>query len=68
MERADGKAAGDERLYNLPENRGGRWERAPTPYQTRRAVRVVTGPLHRMWQLTLPIHSWPKPHVSSLTG
>jgi hypothetical protein len=47
MERADGKAAGDERALYLLEDRAGRWERAPTPYQTRRAVRVVTGPLHR---------------------
>jgi hypothetical protein len=46
------KAAGDDRLYNLLEDRAGRWERAPTPCQTRRAVRAVTGPLHRMWQLT----------------
>jgi hypothetical protein len=49
MERADGKAAGDDRLYNLPEDRAGRWG---APYQTRRAVRMVTGPLHRMWQVT----------------
>ena len=48
MERADGKAAGDEQLY-ICQRIG--LERAPTPYQTRRAVRVVTGPLHRMWQL-----------------
>jgi hypothetical protein len=52
MGRADGKAAGDDQLFNLPEDRAGRWECAPTPYQTRRAVRVVTGPLHRMWQVT----------------
>jgi hypothetical protein len=25
------------RLYNLPEDRSGRWERVLTPYQTRRA-------------------------------
>jgi hypothetical protein len=52
MERADGKAAGDDGFIPA---RGSGWqmERAPTPYQTRRAVREVTGPLHRMRQLTL---------------
>jgi hypothetical protein len=51
MERADGKAAGDDGFIPA---RGSGWqmERAPAPYQTRRAVRVVTGPLHRMWQVT----------------
>ena len=45
MERADGKAAGDERLYTCQRIRQADGERAPTPHQTRRAVRVVTGPL-----------------------
>ena len=52
MERADGKAAGDERLYTCQRIGQADGERAPTPHQTRRAVRVVTGPLHQMWQLT----------------
>jgi len=43
MERADGKATGDERLYTCQRIGAGRWERAPMPYQTRRAVRVVHG-------------------------
>jgi hypothetical protein len=34
-----------ERVYP-PEDRGWQMERAPTPYQTRRAVRVVTGTLN----------------------
>jgi hypothetical protein len=47
MERVDGKAAGD---YCFILARGSAWqmERVPTPYQTRRAVRAVTGPLNRM--------------------
>ena len=51
MERADGKAAGDDGFIPA---RGSaeQMERAPTPYQTRRAVRVVTRPLHQMWQIT----------------
>jgi hypothetical protein len=52
MERADGKAAGDERLYTCQRIGQADGERAPTPHQTRRAVRVVTEPLHQMWQLT----------------
>ena len=46
MERADGKEAGDDGFIPA---RGSAWqmERAPTPYQTRRAVRV-----HQMWQIT----------------
>ena len=49
MERADEKAAGGRQLYNLLEDRAGRWS-APTPYQTRRAVRAVITPyavIHR---------------------
>ena len=41
-----------ELMEKLPGGSGWQMERAPTPYQTRRAVRVVTGPLHRMGQLT----------------
>jgi hypothetical protein len=52
MERADGKAAGDERLYTCQRIGQADGERAPTPHQTRRAVRVVTEPLHQMWQFT----------------
>jgi hypothetical protein len=45
MERADGKAAGDDGF--IPARRSGwQMERAPTPYRTRRAVRAVTGPLN----------------------
>jgi hypothetical protein len=41
------KRRGTTALYPA---RGSGWqmERAPTPYQTRRAVRAVTGPLNRM--------------------
>jgi hypothetical protein len=53
MERADGKSGGGRTALYLPEDRAGRWSAVPTPYQTRRAVRVVTGPLHRMWQVTV---------------
>jgi hypothetical protein len=46
------KRRGTNGLYACQRDRAGRWERAPTPYQTWRAVRVVTGSLHWMWQLT----------------
>ena len=47
MERADGKAAGDDGFIPA---RGSGWqmERAPTPYQARRAVGAVTGLLNWM--------------------
>ena len=46
--RIDEKIMGDQWLYTSSMAK----KLGPTPYQTRRAVRVVTGPLHRMWQLT----------------
>jgi hypothetical protein len=48
MERVGGKAAGDHSFINLPEVSAWQMEGAPTPYQTRRAVRAVTGPLNRI--------------------
>jgi hypothetical protein len=45
--RVDGKAAGDYGFITSPEGSAWQMEGAPTPYQTRRAVRVVTGPLNR---------------------
>jgi hypothetical protein len=48
MERVDGKAAGDYGFITLPEGSAWQMEGAPTPYQTRRAVRAVTGSLNRM--------------------
>jgi hypothetical protein len=42
MERVDGKAVGTTVLC-LPEGSAWQMERAPTPYQTRRAVRAVAG-------------------------
>jgi hypothetical protein len=47
MERVDGKAAGDHGLYSLPEGSAWQMGRAPTPYQTQRAVRAATGSLNR---------------------
>jgi hypothetical protein len=47
MERVGGKAAGDHGFIACPEGSAWQMERAPTPYQTQRAVRVVTGPLNR---------------------
>jgi hypothetical protein len=46
MERIDRKVVGD---YSFRPARGSLWqmERVPTPYQTRRAVKAVTGPLNR---------------------
>ena len=42
------EAAGDHGLYNLARGSAWQMEGAPTPYQTRWAVRGVTGPLDRM--------------------
>jgi hypothetical protein len=41
------KAAGDHGLCNLARGSAWQMEGAPTPYQTRRVVRAVTGPLDR---------------------
>jgi hypothetical protein len=45
--RVDGKAAGDYSFITLPEGSAWQMEGAPTPYQTRRAVRAATGLLDR---------------------
>ena len=47
-ERAVGKAAGDEHVFIAGRESDWQMKPAQTPYRTRRAVRVVTGPLNRM--------------------
>jgi hypothetical protein len=48
MQRAVEKAAGDERVFIAGRGSGWQMGSVPTPYQTRRAVRTVTGSLNRM--------------------
>ena len=43
---------GDDASLYMAEGRAEQLKPTQTPYQTRRAVMVVTGPLHRMWRLT----------------
>jgi hypothetical protein len=52
MEGADGKAAGTDGFITYQRIGLAHGSAAPTPYQTRRAARVVTEPLHRMGQVT----------------
>jgi hypothetical protein len=46
-ERGVGKAAGDECVFIPGEGPDWQMRSGPTPYRTRQAVRVVTGPLNR---------------------